>query len=144
ERAERGERAGREEEGVARQERRHDEAGLAEDDGEKDDVRERPVIAGHLGKVLVEVQENVHELLREVHRGSFGGAEINRKGAGAVIMGPCCASRISSRRSSPTTRAWTRTCCAARMSSRRTSTATSFAPRASRLSSIRSRSACRS
>src|SRR5450759_4211799 len=138
ERAERGERPGREEERVPGQERRHDEAGLAEDDAEEDDVRERSVVADDLGKVPVEVQEDVHQLLDEVHRGSFDGAEINRKGPSAPIMGPCCASRTSSRKSSPTTRASTRTCCAARTWSRRTSTATSFAPRASPTSSIRS------
>src|SRR5450759_2205656 len=132
------ERPGREEERVPGQERRHDEAGLAEDDAEEDDVRERSVVADDLGKVPVEVQEDVHQLLDEVHRGSFDGAEINRKGPSAPIMGPCCASRTSSRKSSPTTRASTRTCCAARTWSRRTSTATSFAPRASPTSSIRS------
>src|ERR1017187_3306639 len=137
-RAERGERSGREQERVPGQERRHDEAGLAEDDAEEDDVRERSVVADHFGKVPVEVQEDIHQLLDEVHRGSFDRAEINRKGPSAPIMGPCCASRTSSRKSSPTTRAWTRTCCAARTWSRRTSTATSFAPRASPTSSTRS------
>ena len=40
----RGQRAGREQQRVAREKRRHDEAGLREDDGEQDAVHDGPVL----------------------------------------------------------------------------------------------------
>src|SRR5688572_1480579 len=77
ERADAGERARGEEERVAREDRRHHEARLAEDDDEEEQVRPRAVLLDHLLEVGVQVQEEVEELLDQVHRGApstcFGG-----------------------------------------------------------------------
>ena len=74
------ERPGGEQEGVPGQERRHDEAGLAEDDHEQESVRPGAVIPHDVGEVPVEVQEDVDQLLQQVHFSPSSGAEDSRKG----------------------------------------------------------------
>ena len=55
---------------VTRQERRHHQSRLAEDDEEQDQVGPGPVLRDDLGKVLVEMQEKVDGLLQELHPSS--------------------------------------------------------------------------
>ena len=64
---ERGEAARREEERVAREDRRHHEARLQEDDREQERVGPGAVGLDHLREVLVEVQEEVDEPVDEIH-----------------------------------------------------------------------------
>ena len=61
----RGEGAAREQQRVAGQERRDDQPGLREDDGEQDGVDPRTVRDGQLGEVCVEVDEQIDQ---RVHR----------------------------------------------------------------------------
>ena len=63
-----GDGPGREQQRVARQERRHHQPGLTEHDEKQDQVGPGPVLGGDLGEVLVEMQEEVDGLLQELHQ----------------------------------------------------------------------------
>ena len=65
--AERGQRAGDEEQRIAGQEGEDDESGLGEDDEEEDGVDPQPVVLDEDGEVLVEVEDDVDELGEQFH-----------------------------------------------------------------------------
>ena len=67
ERAARRERPHREQEGVSRQDRRHHQSCLAEDDQEQDQVGPHPIILDDGAEVAVEVQDDIDELAYQVH-----------------------------------------------------------------------------
>ena len=56
-----GERSDGEQQRIARQKRRHDQPGFAEDDREQNRVDPHLVIGDKLGEMLVEVQDEVDE-----------------------------------------------------------------------------------
>ncbi len=62
-----GQRAGGEEQRVARQEGRHHEAGLHEDDEEDQPVDPRAELGDQHGQVLIQVQEQIDNVLDELH-----------------------------------------------------------------------------
>jgi len=64
--------SGREQQRVARQEWRHDESRLAEDDQKQKDVRPGADPVEHLSQMSVEVQKQVDHLLNPFHHGSQG------------------------------------------------------------------------
>jgi len=62
----RAEGAGREQEGIAGQERRHHQARLREDDQPEHRVGPQPVRGDDLGEVPVDVDDEVHQLADQV------------------------------------------------------------------------------
>ena len=60
--ADRRQRAGHEEQRIAGQEGRHDEAGFGEDNDEQDAVDPQAVLLHQQRQMLVEVEDDVHEL----------------------------------------------------------------------------------
>lgn len=64
--------AGREQERIAREKRRHDEAGLGENDGEEQAVNPRAVCCRHSCQVLVEMEKNVDQRVHGSSRLSHG------------------------------------------------------------------------
>jgi hypothetical protein len=64
----RPQRAGDEQQRIAGQERRHHQAGLAEDDREQDEVDPAAVLLQQGGEMLVEMDDDVPEPEQEFHR----------------------------------------------------------------------------
>jgi len=62
-----GQRTGHEKQGIARQERGHDETGFGEDDEEENAIDPQPVLLNQDGEVLVEMKDDIDELGEEFH-----------------------------------------------------------------------------